>query len=167
MSAWVPIITAVIGAAVVIAGAIVARNATRYAANLQAQKARHEAHVSILTEFIDAAVDAATAVQTYVHDVPKDLRAHEVDPDDWPKVKPFFDPALAKIQRARALSNSLIWPDVKSAWDQCDDILYGVIEGKDPDLWSKHLKTQPDSITRLMMIAGTKRADILESYGTI
>jgi hypothetical protein len=164
---WIPAITAVIGAVVVIAGAIVARNATRYAANLNAQQARNQAHVSILSEFIETALDAVTAVQSYVHGVPRDLRQHIVDEEDWPKVKPMFDPALIKIQRARALSNSLIWPDVQTAWNECYEFLYGVIEGDDPDLWSKHTKNQPDSITRLLAISGQNRADILKSYGTV
>src|SRR5262249_44650637 len=89
----------------------------------------------------------------------------QVDEDDWPTVKPFFDPALIKIQRARALAHSLIWYDIKEAWNECDDFLYGVIEGNDPNLWSKHTKEQPDSITKLLTKAGRKHADVLESYG--
>ena len=62
----IPILTAVIGAVVVITGAFVARNATHYAAELQAVQHRRDAELQDLLEFRDALVDALHALGEYL-----------------------------------------------------------------------------------------------------
>lgn len=165
------ILTVTLAVLALIGGLIAAeigRRGTRYAAELTAQQASREVQVSMLTDFIETVLDTSKAVQSYVFGVPKEQRRQRVHTDDWAEVQPLFEPALVGIHRARALSKSLIWPDISAAYETCDDFFFKLIRGTDEDaeweLWGETLYDQSDPITVVIELAGDKRREILLSY---
>jgi hypothetical protein len=66
-SAVIPLVTGLVGSAVVAVGAFVARGATRYSAHLAAAQRARDVEIENLGQFRQAIVDAVAAAEAYVY----------------------------------------------------------------------------------------------------
>ncbi|MEH3139530.1 MAG: hypothetical protein PGN37_04965 [Mycobacterium kyogaense] len=127
-----PLITAVIGAVVVLTGALVARSATRYAAGLEAAQRRRDAELVSLREFRDVLIEVLARVSAYRYaltrvapDVPEHERPEEAN-RFLERVEGYggFRVAMAEqLDRLRNLARCLPWEDLREAFDPLDRIL--------------------------------------------
>jgi hypothetical protein len=118
----IAILTAIIGAVVVIAGAFVARNATHYAAELEAVQRRRDAELQDLLEFRDALVDALHAMGEYVFVLRHIALPHEPAFERLSEESPGLErrmrhllPLIGKRERLRNLAIGLLWEDLREA----------------------------------------------------
>lgn len=164
-------LTVILAVVALIGGLIAAeigRRATRYAADLDAQQASRQIQVAMLTDFIDTVLDTAKAVQSYVFGVPADQRRQRIHTDHWTDVQTLFEPALVSVQKARALSKSLLWDDIMRAYAVCDDFFFKLIRGTDEEseymLWGELLYEQEDPVTVVIELAAARRRELLAAF---
>jgi hypothetical protein len=105
-----PIITAVIGGIVVLSGAFVARNATRYAAELQAAQRRRDSELAELKEFGDGVTSRVDATGKYMFAL-KQMKL----PTDNVSFEQFVS-GLSEPQRQRRISHLLEIQDKREQW---------------------------------------------------
>lgn len=127
-----PVLTALIGAIVVFAGALVARGATRYAAELDAAQRRRDAEIAHLAEFRSALIEALTSYATYKH-VLNRIPADESEETTFEKAalalediggySRFRADTVLQIERVRILALGLMWHDLRAAFEPMNDLL--------------------------------------------
>ncbi|AEV73988.1 hypothetical protein MycrhN_3468 [Mycolicibacterium rhodesiae NBB3] len=167
-SAELAIVLAVVAVVGGLIAAEIGRRGTRYAADLQAQQAFREVQVSILTEFIETVLNTARAVQSYAFGASAEQRGRRDHGDEWADIQPLLGPALTAVQRARALSKSLIWQDITDAYNTCDDFFFKIIRGSEGDeeyqTWADVLYDETDPVTVVVAMAGDRRREVLDAY---
>lgn len=113
-----PLATAVIGAVVVLAGALVARSATRYAAGLEAAQRRRDAELISLREFRDV------LIEVLANQFLESIEGYGG-----------FRVSIAEqMERLRNLARCLPWPDLREAFDPLDRILLEAARPRDAAL---------------------------------
>ena len=113
-----PLVTAVIGAVVVLAGALVARSATRYAAGLEAAQRRRDAELISLREFRDV------LIEVLANQFLESIEGYGG-----------FRVSIAEqMERLRNLARCLPWPDLREAFDPLDRILLEAARPRDAAL---------------------------------
>ncbi|TDL11864.1 hypothetical protein EUA04_02460 [Mycolicibacterium obuense] len=138
-----PLVTAVIGAVVVLAGALVARSATRYAAGLEAAQRRRDAELISLREFRDVLIEVLARVSAYRYALTRVAR--DTPAADRPEaanqfletIKGYggFRVSIAEeMERLRNLARCLPWPDLREAFDPLDRILLEAARPRDAAL---------------------------------
>ena len=161
----------VIGAIVVLLGAIVARNATRYAAELEAAQRRRDSQLVELKEFSDSvtALIAATAKYVFVlhdMDLPTDADyAHVVsglpEPQRQKRMSLLLD-IVDKRERSRALSSGIPWENIREQYMIIDTfaILFRDHKIVEALAWSNE---HTDITMTLVALIGERRRELLAS----
>ena len=168
----IPILTAIIGAVVVIAGAVVARNATHYAAELEAAQRRRDAELQDLLEFRDALIEALHALGEYLfvlkHMVlPKETGLEQFgkeSPDTETRIRHLI-PLIGKRERLRNLAIGLLWEDIRECYQPFDDLITLLRDDKVVEALALH-EAQPEMADQLVHLIGERRRSLVASYPT-
>lgn len=165
-----PIITAFVGAVVVLAGAVVARNATRYAAQLDAAQRRRDAELTHLREFRDVLLDALTYASVYryaLSRVPDDVdeqdrfgEAMRVLEGDGGR-SAFRIEVAESLERLRNLAKGLLWPDLRDAFRPLDAVL---AEVGGPHEAAMRIDDDPEVLETFVAALTAQHRHLLESY---
>ena len=168
----IPILTAAIGAVVVIAGAFVARNATHYAAELEAVQSRREAELRDLLEFRDALVDALHAMGEYLFVLRHIALPHEPSFERLGGESPALEmrmkhllPLIGKRERLRNLAIGLLWEDLREATKPLDELIQLLRDDKVVEAFAVH-EAHPDMTDQLVHLIGERRRELVETYPT-
>lgn len=168
----IPILTAIIGAVVVIAGAIVARNATHYAAELEAVQRRRDAELQDLLEFRDALVDALHALGEYLFVLKHMALPHEgaferlgVESPELDRRMKHLIPLIGKRERLRSLAIGLLWEDLRDATRPLDDLIQLLRDDKVVEAFALH-EANPNLADQLVHLIGERRRQLVVSYPT-
>lgn len=145
------------------------RSATRETALLQASQRRRDAEISQLRDAQMDLLEAATAVQSYVWYVDKEIRLRTtIDPEDWQASREFVERAVLGAQRLRAIASTMPTDELRDAYIAVECLIMKVIKGSDaedaPDAWHEDLKTQPDTITRAVNATADAIKRLYETY---
>lgn len=169
----IPILTAIIGAVVVIVGAVVARNATHYAAELEAVQRRREAELQDLLEFRDAVVDALHALGEYLFvlkhmAIPNEAAFERLSEDSSPVLERRMKhllPLVGKRERLRNLAIGLLWEDLREATKPLDELIQLLRDDKVIEALALH-EANPDMAEQLVHLIGERRRQLVTSYPT-
>lgn len=168
----IPILTAIIGAVVVIAGAFVARNSTHYAAELQAVQRRRDAELQDLLEFRDALVDALHAMGEYLFVLRHIALPHEPAFERLSDESPGIErrmrhliPLIGKRERLRNLAIGLLWEDLREATRPVDDLIQLLRDDKVVEAFAMH-EANPNMTDQLVHLIGERRRQLVASYPT-
>lgn len=172
MPQMIPILTAVIGAIVVIVGAMVARNATHYTAELQAVQRRRDAELQDLLEFRDAVVDALHALGEYLfvlrHMALPNEAAFERLSDESPVLERRMKhllPLVGERERLRNLAIGLLWEDLREAARPLDELIQLLRDDKVIEAFALH-EANPGMTDQLVHLIGERRRQLVTSYPT-
>ena len=168
----IPVLTAIIGAIVVIAGAVVARNTTNYAAELEAVQRRRDAELQDLLEFRDALVDALHAMGEYLFVLRHMALPHEPAFERLGDESPVIErrmkhllPLIGKRERLRNLAIGLLWEDLREATRPLDDLIQLLRDDKVVEAFAMH-EANPDMTDQLVHLIGERRRQLVASYPT-
>jgi hypothetical protein len=155
---WFLLITAI---GIPVGGSILAyisarlsRTTARETALLSAAQRRRDAEITQLRDAQTDLLAAATAVQSYVWYVDKDVRLRtKIDVEDWHATREFVEPAVVSAQRLRAIARAMPSDELRDAYIAVERLIMKVIKGSDdpnaPDAWHEDVTgPQPDTITR-------------------
>ena len=154
----------------VILAALVARNATRYAANLQAAQRAHDAQLDHLDEVGSAVLEALTAVQSYVlttHEWKDEQKARVVFEVRLGKLLKTKTPALIALSRADFLAGGLIWDVLRVQCERALRRLKDVVDGpwEVADLvWDTAVSENPNIFTVATEAIYEQRRSLLADY---
>lgn len=164
----IPLITGLVGSAVVIAGALVARSATRYSARLAAAQRARDAEIANLAQFRQAIVDAVEAAQAYVYykDIlgptltgqHRDKLIAEVVPQHQERV-------IRARETLRLIGYSQRRPEVQAVHATMHKLLEPLIAGRS-DQWIQAMNQEPNPLALCMEIVGTAYGDLVDNYPT-
>ena len=168
----IPILTAVIGAVVVILGAMVARNATHYTAELQAVQRRRDAELQDLLEFRDAVVDALHALGEYLFVLKHMALPNEAAFERLTDASPVLErrmkhllPLVGERERLRNLAIGLLWEDLREAAKPLDELIGLLRDDKVVEALALH-EADPEVADRLVHLIGERRRQLVTSYPT-
>lgn len=168
----IPILTAIIGAVVVIAGAFVARNSTHYAAELVAVQPRRDAELQDLLEFRDALVDALHAMGEHLFVLRHISLPHEPAferlGDDSPGIERrmrHLIPLIGKRERLRNLAIGLLWEDLREATRPVDNMIQLLRDDKVVVAFTTH-EANPNMTDQLVHLIVERRRQLVASYPT-
>ena len=119
-----------------------------------AAQRRSGAEITQLRDAQTGLLAAATAVQSYVWYVDKDVRLRtKIDVEDWHATREFVEPAVVSAQRLRAIARAMPSDELRDAYIAVERLIMKVIKGSDdpnaPDAWHEDVTgPQPDRITR-------------------
>ncbi len=168
----IPILTAIIGAVVVMTGAFVARNATHYAAELQAVQRRRDAELQDLLEFRDALVEALHAMGEYLFVLrhmplprePAFERLSEESPGLERRMSHLI-PLVGKRERLRNLAIGLLWEDLREATRPLDNLIQLLRDDKVVEALALH-EANPNMTDELVHLIGERRRQLVVEYPT-
>jgi hypothetical protein len=145
------------------------RTATQYAAQLQAAQRRQDVEIAQLQTGLAALLEAATAIQSYVFYVEKEVRLRTtMSDDDWIASRPFVEPAVIGAQRLRALAQTLPSDSLRDAFIEVERLVMAVVKGSDdedaPDVWSEATENQPDPIVTAVEATAKAIRQRLQTY---
>lgn len=146
----------------------ISRTTSRETAQLAAAQRRRDTEITQLRDAQTDLLKAATAVQSLVFYVDKDVRLRTtIDTEDWHASREFVERALVGAQRLRAIATTL--PDeLSDAYIAVERLIMKVIKGSNdpdaPDPWHEDVKTQPDTITRAVNATADKIKRLYDSY---
>lgn len=165
-----PFITAFVGAVVVLAGAVVARNATRYAAQLDAAQRRRDAELAHLREFRDVLLDALTYASVYryaLSRVPKDIDEQDRFDEAMQVLEgsagrsAFRIEVAESLERVRNLARGLLWPELREAFRPLDALLADV-DG--PHEAAVRLDVDPHILETFVAALTAQHRHLLQTY---
>jgi hypothetical protein len=168
-----PIITAFVGAVVVLAGAVVARNATRYAAKLDAAQRRRDAELVHLREFRDALVDALTYVSVYryalsrvAQDISEQDRFDEAMRllEDTGGRSAFRIEVTESLERLRNLALGLLSEELREAFGPLGALL---TEIDSPHEAAIRIDDDPDVLDAFAVALAAHHRHLLQSYPVV
>ncbi len=150
----------------------VARNATHYAAELQAVQHRRDAELQDLLEFRDALVDALHALGEYLFVLRHMVLPHEpaferigdTSPDVERRMRHLL-PLIGKRERLRNLAIGLLWEDLREATRPVDELIQLLRDDKVIEAFAMH-EAHPDMTDELVHLIGERRRELVESYPT-
>jgi hypothetical protein len=169
-SPMTPLLTALIGATVVVAGSLVAREATRYAANLQGAQRCREAEIAHLAEFRDAMVDALTSFGTYKHVLGRMSEeklltvAHEQAVtvlEDAGDHGVYRVALVQKLERLRTLAHGLMWPELREGFTPVETM---VLHTDDFMAVALQVHAHPEVIEAFVVAVTNRHRTLLETY---
>ncbi len=169
-SEMIPLLTALTGAAVVFAGALVARAATQYAAELEAAQRRRDAEIAHLAEFRDAVIDALTSFAMYKHilaRIPReDSKAATYKKavlvlEDIAGHAAFRTDAVPQLERVRNLARGLMWRDLRAAFEPLDALLS---PAEDLLGTAINFDENSDLIDSFVVLVANRQRDLIETY---
>lgn len=146
------------------------RDTTREAALLSASQKRRDAEISQLRDAQADLLAAATAVQSFVWYVDKDVRLRtKIDVDDWHATREFIEPAIIAAQRLRAIARAMPTDELRDAYIAVERLMMRVIRGSNdpdaPDAWHEDVAgPQPDTITRAVHATADTIKHLYDTY---
>lgn len=177
IAAWFLVVTAIaipIGNAIFagilgLIAAHVGKNATQYAANLQAAQRRRDVEIAQLREAQEHLMRAAIACQSFTWHVDKPARLRtKVSEKDWDLMLPHLEPAVHAAQRLRALAPTLPTESLRNAYIEVEELIMAVGSGSDdddlPDPWGEATNNQPDPITRAIQATADEIRRLYDTY---
>lgn len=158
-----PLITA----SAVIAGALLARHATRFSARLQGRQRARDAEITFLREFGHALMDATMAAQAYVLNV-DELPRDDLNQAVWEKRWVYAKPALEAHGRALWLVGTLPTEELRHLGKETMDFLAQAV-GPDVDeanrIWNEAMSSNgQDPVSALIEAVTAKQRSLLEEY---
>jgi hypothetical protein len=145
------------------------RNTSRETALLSAAQKRRDAEITLLRTAQDDLLEAATAVQSYVWYVDKNVRRRTtIDEEDWHTSREFVERAVVGAQRLRAIARTMPTAELGDAYIAVERLIMRVVRGSDDDdasdPWHDDVSgQQPDTITRAVQATAD---DIKHFYDT-
>jgi hypothetical protein len=115
-------------------------------------------------------LDAATAVQSYVLCVKKEIRVKTTIPEEaWPAAREFVERAVVGAQRLRAMARAAPSDELHDAYTAVADLIMRVVRGSDDpnaaDPWEKDASgPQPDTITRAVNATADAIRELYDTY---
>lgn len=166
----IPFLTALTGAAIVFAGALVARAATRYAAELEAAQRRRDAEIAHLAEFRNAVIDALTSFAIYRHSLARIPREDSKEAtyekaglalEDVAGHAAFRTDTILQLERVRTLARGLMWEDLRAAFEQLETLL-----SPTQDLLGTAINLDENShlIDSFVVLVANRQRDLIETY---
>ncbi|MCV7420559.1 hypothetical protein H7K45_08405 [Mycobacterium yunnanensis] len=165
-----PLLTAVIGAVVVLTGALVARGATRYAAQLQAAQRRRDAELVSLREFRDVLIGALGRLSAFryaltqvVSDGPAVQRFEEANRllESVDGYGGFRVEMAEHLERVRTLARCLVWADLREAFRPLDRILLEAARPRDAVV---RIEQQSVLLEEFVSLLADRQRQLLEDY---
>lgn len=149
----------------------IARTTARETALLGAMQRRRDTEIAQLRDAQDDLLRAATAVQSMVWYVNKDVRLRTtMDVEDWKAASEFIEPAVLGAQRLRAIAPTLPTTELHDAYIAVERLIMKVVKGSDADNptdpWHEDLKSQPDTITRAVNATSDAIKELYATYPT-
>lgn len=169
-SEMIPVLTALVGAAVVFAAALVARAATQYAAELEAAQRRRDAEIAHLAEFRDAVIDALTSFAVYKHILaripregskPATYEKAVLAVEDIAGHAAFRTDAVPQLERVRNLARGLMWQDLRAAFEPLNALLCPVDNLLGTAI---NLDENSDLIDSFVLLVANRQRDLIETY---
>jgi hypothetical protein len=146
------------------------RSLTRETALLSASQKRREVEISQLRDAHTDLLTAATAVQSFVWYVDRDVRLRtKIDVDDWQATRGFIEPAVIAAQRLRAIARAMPTDELRDVYIAVEQLIMKVIRGSDdpdaPDAWDEDVAgPQPDTITRAVNATADRIKQLYDAY---
>jgi hypothetical protein len=165
----IPVGNAIFAGILGLVAAHVGKNATQYAANLQAAQRRRDIEIAQLREAQEHLITAATACQSFTWHVDKPERLRtKVTPEEWDSMLPHLEPAVHAAQRLRALAPTLPTESLRNAYIEVEELIMAVGAGSDdddaPDPWGEATHNQPDPITRAIKATADEIKRLYDTY---
>ena len=163
----IPVGNALFGGILALVGARVGREATKYAANLQAAQRHRDIELARLERARDELSTAATAVQTFAWYVDESVRVKAlISHEEWQESRPFIEPAVIGAQRLRAIAPTLPSESLRNAYQEVDQLIMAVVGGSEDgtDIWHEATSNQPDEITRAMTATADEIKRLYDTY---
>lgn len=171
---WYILVTTI---ALPITGSIIAyvnarlgRTTARETALLSAAQRRRDTDIAQLQEAQKDLLAAATAVQSFVWYVDKDIRLKtKIDVDDWHAMRELIEPAVVAAQRLRAVARTMPTEELRDAYIAVERLIMRVVRGSDnpdaPDAWHEDVSgPQPDTITRAVNATADAIKQLYDTY---
>jgi hypothetical protein len=171
----IPVGNAVFAGILGLVGARVGRNATRYAAELQAGVNRenaelqaaqrcHDVEIAHLRDAEEALFAAATAIQSYTWYANERVKAGiPITTEEWIESRSLIDPAIHGAQKLRAIAPTLPSESLRDAYIAVERLIFKVVH-EGIDAWSESVKNQPDPITRAISETAGEIRELLQTY---
>lgn len=166
----IPLLTALVGAVVVIGGARVARGATQYAAELGAAQRRRDAEIAHLAEFRDAVIDALTSFAMYKRALaripPEDSKEATYEKagvalEDVAGHAAFRTDIVPQLERVRNLARGLMWQDLRAAFEPLD----AMISPADDLLGTAiNMNENSELIDSFVVLVADRQRELIETY---
>jgi hypothetical protein len=165
-----PLLTAVIGAVVVLTGALVARGATRYAAQLQAAQRRRDAELMSLREFRDVLISALGRLSAFRYalsrvasDTPADEQFEAANRllEGVEGYRGFRVEMAEHLERLRTLAQCLVWADLREAFGPLDRILN---EATRPREAAVRIEEDSTLLEHFVSLLADRQRQLLEQY---
>ena len=164
----IPVGNAIFAGILGLVAAHVGRNATQYAANLQAAQRRRDIEIDRLERAREELSTAATAIQNYAWYVDKSIRLRKViTPEQWLQSREHVQPAVVGAQKLRAIAPTLPTESLRIAYIAVEDLIMDVVSGTEDgrtDLWHEATTNQPDPITRAMTLSAAELKRLYDTY---
>ncbi|ORB89758.1 hypothetical protein B1T49_11595 [Mycobacterium persicum] len=130
---------------------------------------RRDAEIAQLRDALAHLMDVATAVQSYVWFVDKDIRLPASIPEeDFKKTGDFFKNAVFAAQRLRAIARIMPSDELSDLYVAVEKLIMKVVRGNQnanaPDPWHEDLRTQPDTLTRAINATTDEIKRLYETY---
>jgi hypothetical protein len=173
---WFLLITAigipVGGSVLAYISARLSRTTARETALLSAAQRRRDTEIAQLRGAQTDLLEAATAVQSYVWYVDKEIRLKTtIDTEDWHENREFVERAVVGAQRLRAIARAMPSDELRDAYIAVERLIMKVIKGSDdedaPDHWHEDVAgPQPDTITRAVNATADAIKQLYDTYPT-
>jgi hypothetical protein len=165
-----PLLTALIGAVVVLTGALVARGATHYAAELDAAQHRRDAELVSLREFRDVLLNALGRLSAFQYamsrvapDTPAGQRFEEANRflEGIEGYGGFRVEMAEHLERLRNLARCLVWADLREAFGPLDQILH---EAARPREAAVRIEQDAALLEDFVSLLADRQRQLLEDY---
>jgi hypothetical protein len=171
---WYLLITAIVipisGSIVAYVNARLARTTARETALLAAAQRRRDTEITQLRDAQTDLLTAATAVQSFVWYVDKDVRLRtDIDVDDWHAIRDLIEPAVVAAQRLRAVARTMPTEELRDGYIAVERLIMRVVRGSNDDnatdAWNEDVSgPQPDTITRAVNATADAIKQLYDSY---
>ncbi|MCV7359541.1 hypothetical protein [Mycolicibacterium fluoranthenivorans] len=148
----------------------ISRATSRETALLSAAQKRRDTEIAQLRDAQSSLLEAATAVQSYVWYVDKEVRLRAtIDDEDWHASREFIERAVIGAQQLRALARTLPTTELSDAYIAVERLIMDVVRGSDeddaPDAWHNDVSgPQPDTISRAVNATADAIKQLYDTY---
>lgn len=164
----IPVGSAIFAGILGLFGAHVGKNATRYAANLQAAQRRHDLEIARLERARDDLMAAATAAQSYAWYVKKSVRLQvKISTQEWQEALPFIEPAVKGAQRLLAVAATLPTESLRNVYVEVEELIMAIVQGSDDgktDPWEKYTEEQPTAFDKALDATAAEIKRLYDTY---
>lgn len=148
----------------------ISRATSRETALLSASQKRRDTEIAQLRDAQSSLLEAATAVQSYVWYVDREIRLRAtIDDEDWHASREFIERAVVGAQQLRALARTLPTTELSDAYIAVERLIMDVVRGSDEDdardAWHDDVSgPQPDTISRAVNATADTIKQLYDTY---